>query len=67
MSAEVKIRILSSRLPAWYFEKYSASANNLIACYPPGGICIGAWVALREIAPIESVCGPFYVIREVAK
>lgn len=57
---------LRSSLPAWYFEPYGV--QGAVACYPPagsGGTTPEAFRALRELAPITSVCGQSYIVTQL--
>lgn len=58
---------LKAKLQGWHFEPYGK--EGAIACFPPPpkshGVRADAYRELSAIAPIESVCGPFYVVTQL--
>ncbi len=61
---EQRIQELSAKLPLWKFARYSNKPGvQIIACYPPSGPSLDAWLELEKIGErITAVCGPLYTV-----
>lgn len=54
------LETLRVSLYTWHFEFYGTT--GAIACYPPNPPDAYYFGQLNAMAPITSVCGPFYVV-----
>lgn len=64
--AEEHCRALQSKLPHWHFVPYGQ--HGAAACYPVPPMKVGpdAFIELSRYAVISSVCGPLYVVTQLA-